>query len=110
MVMTEIDDKLLKEFFAEHKREVPDRGFSARVMRHLPGSRTHLTAVLTTCSLAVAVMLFFALDGFMAIIRFMREVFVAMVQQSAYSIDLRTMIPAAAVVIIFALHRIYTTE
>ena len=35
--MTEIDnDKLLKDFFAENKREIADNGFSRRVMHHLP--------------------------------------------------------------------------
>jgi len=35
--MTEIDDKMLKQFFNDNKNEVEDNGFSERVMSHLPG-------------------------------------------------------------------------
>ena len=35
--MTEIDnDKLLRDFFTENRQEIADRGFSRRVMHHLP--------------------------------------------------------------------------
>ena len=41
--MTEIDnDKLLKDFFAENKREIADNGFSRRVMHHLPDRSNRL--------------------------------------------------------------------
>lgn len=32
----ETNDKLLKDFFSEHKQEIADKGFSQRVMRKLP--------------------------------------------------------------------------
>ena len=38
--MTENDDKLLTAFFAGNRQEIPDNGFTRRVMRHLP-DRTH---------------------------------------------------------------------
>ena len=39
--MTEIDnDKLLRDFFTENRQEIADRGFSRRVMHHLP-DRSH---------------------------------------------------------------------
>ena len=39
--MTEIDnDKLLKDFFAENKREIADNGFSRRVMHTCPTAVT----------------------------------------------------------------------
>ena len=35
--MTEIDnDKLLRDFFTENRQEIADKGFSRRVMHHLP--------------------------------------------------------------------------
>ena len=37
--MMENDDKLLTSFFAEHRQEIADNGFSRRV----PVSYTHLT-------------------------------------------------------------------
>ena len=36
--MMENDDKLLTSFFAEHRQEIADNGFSRRVLRHLPDS------------------------------------------------------------------------
>ena len=32
--MMENDDKLLTSFFAEHRQEIADNGFSRRVLRH----------------------------------------------------------------------------
>ena len=34
--MMENNDKLLIDFFAENRQEIPDNGFTRRVMRHLP--------------------------------------------------------------------------
>ncbi|WP_301202912.1 DUF5056 domain-containing protein, partial [uncultured Parabacteroides sp.] len=39
--MMENDDKLLTSFFAEHRQEIADNGFSRRVLRHLPGRSRH---------------------------------------------------------------------
>ena len=36
--MMENDDKLLTSFFAEHRQEIADNGFSRRVLRHLPAA------------------------------------------------------------------------
>ena len=108
--MTEIDDKILKQFFDEYKQEIPDRGFSVRVMHHLPSRARKLSSILVTCCTILSVILFLALDGFQAIIRMFREVFVSMVQQSALSLDLRTLLFAGAVLLIFGLRKIYTME
>ena len=40
--MMENDDKLLTSFFAEHRQEIADNGFSRRVLRHLPDRSRHL--------------------------------------------------------------------
>ena len=41
--MTEIDnDKLLRDFFTENRQEIADRGFSRRVMHHLPDRSNRL--------------------------------------------------------------------
>ena len=46
--MTEIDnDKLLKDFFAENKREIADNGFSRRVMHQLPDRSNRLARLWT---------------------------------------------------------------
>ena len=54
--MTEIDnDKLLKDFFAENKREIADNGFSRRVMHHLPdrSNRLNCFPICARCSFFV---------------------------------------------------------
>ena len=45
--MTEIDDKMLKQFFNDNKNEVEDNGFSERVMSHLPGKAQRLAKLWT---------------------------------------------------------------
>ena len=44
--MTEIDnDKLLRDFFTENRQEIADRGFSRRVMHHLPDRSNRLARI-----------------------------------------------------------------
>ena len=45
--MMENDDKLLTSFFAEHRQEIADNGFSRRVLRHLPDRSRHLAQIWT---------------------------------------------------------------
>ena len=40
--MTENNDKLLENFFAENRQEVADNGFSRRVMHRLPNRNSRL--------------------------------------------------------------------
>lgn len=43
--MMENNDKLLTSFFAEHRQEIADNGFSRRVLRHLPDRSHHLAQI-----------------------------------------------------------------
>jgi len=62
--MTEIDnDKLLKDFFAENKREIADNGFSRRVMHHLPDRSNRLARLWTVFVMTVGATLFVTLGG-----------------------------------------------
>ena len=36
MALNDADEQLLQAFFADHQEEIPDDGFSQRVMQHLP--------------------------------------------------------------------------
>ena len=48
--MTEIDnDKLLRDFFTENRQEIADRGFSRRVMHHLPDRSNRLERLRYGC-------------------------------------------------------------
>ena len=61
--MTENNDKLLIDFFAENRLEIPDNGFTRRVMRHLPDRTRRISQVWVTFCFTLALVLFFVFDG-----------------------------------------------
>ena len=52
--MTENNDKLLIDFFAENRQEIPDNGFTRRVMRHLPDRTRRISQVWVTFCFTLA--------------------------------------------------------
>ena len=46
--MMENDDKLLVAFFDENRQEIPDNGFTRRVMRHLPDRTRRISQLWVT--------------------------------------------------------------
>ena len=83
--MTEIDnDKLLRDFFAENKQEIADNGFSRRVMHHLPGRSNHLVRIWGT----------------------IREVFIGMINHGTTSLDPKSIIIAAVVLLFMATRKV----
>ena len=83
--MMETDDKLIREFFAKQKQEIPDNGFSRRVMHHLPYRTGLLVKIWSVFITLVAVVLFFAYDGLQAVAGTARDIFVSMVQSAHIS-------------------------
>ena len=55
--MMENDDKLLTSFFADHRQEIADNGFSRRVLRHLPDRSRHLAQIWTVFCFTLTVRL-----------------------------------------------------
>ncbi len=105
--MTEVDnDKLLRDFFAENKQEIADNGFSRRVMRHLPDRSHRLARIWSAFVMAVAVVLFFWLDGFEAAWRTIREVFIDMVNHGVTSLDPKSIIIATVVLLFMATRKV----
>ena len=83
--MTEIDnDKLLRDFFAENKQEIADNGFSRRVMHHLPVWLGGLEATWGT----------------------IREVFIGMINHGTSSLDPKSIIIAAVVLLFMATRKV----
>ena len=75
--MTEIDnDKLLKDFFAENKREIADNGFSRRVMHHLPDRSNRLARLWTVFVMTVGATLFVTLGGLEAVWETLKDVLI----------------------------------
>ena len=65
MMGNNIDDELLKKFFEDNKiDDIPDNGFSDRVMRHLPRHNEWMNT-LWTAVCAIAIVLYFIIcNGF----------------------------------------------
>ena len=57
--MTENNDKLLIDFFAENRQEIPDNGFTRRVMRHLPDRTRRISQVWVTFHAGISAVLCF---------------------------------------------------
>ena len=94
--MTEIDnDKLLKDFFAENKREIADNGFSRRVMHHLPDRSNRLARLWTVFVMAVGATLFVTLGG-------LEDVLIGMINHGATSLDPKSIIIATVVLLFMA--------
>lgn len=104
--MTEMDDKLLKDFFGEHKQEIADNGFSRRVMKNLPDRSLRISRIWTTCCGALALILFFALDGLQAIIGVLRETFVSMVEYGTANLDIKSLAFAGIVLLFFGVRKL----
>lgn len=109
--MTEMNDKLLKDFFSEHKQEeIADNGFSRRVMKNLPDRSLRISRIWTACCGAIALILFFALDGLEAICGVLRETFISMVEYGAANLDLRSLAIAGTVLLFFGVRRILAAD
>lgn len=108
--MTETDDKLLKQFFNEQKHEIPDDGFSKRVMRNLPRDKKVSGIWISLCGIA-AVILFFAMNGLVTLGNIIREALVSFVGiASTTSIDIRMAAILALALLIVCLNRVFSAE
>ena len=100
--MTEIDnDKLLRDFFTENRQEIADRGFSRRVMHHLP-DRSNRNAFV----MAVGAVLFVSLGGPEAAWGTIREVFIGMINHGTTSLDPKSIIIASVVLLFMAARKV----
>jgi hypothetical protein len=101
--MTEIDnDKLLRDFFAENKQEIADNGFSRHVMHHLPDRSNRLARIWSAFVMTVAAALF----GLEATWGTIREVFIGMINHGTSSLDPKSIIIAAVVLLFMATRKV----
>lgn len=105
--MTETDnDKLLRDFFAENKREIEDNGFSRRVMKRLPHRSERAARLWSALVLVVSTGLFVGLGGLQAIWNTLREVFVSMVEQGTAELDPQSIIIVAIVLVVLGTQKV----
>ena len=97
--MMENDDKLLTSFFAEHRQEIADNGFSRRVLRHLPDRSHHLAQMWTACCFTLALVLFVALDGVQLVLDTLRETFDTAIRSEVSELDPKSLIIAGGVLL-----------
>lgn len=62
--MTDKNDDLIRKFMDTGKAEIPDNGFTARVMRNLPDSIVDIARLLNLVSAVLCILLFILFDGF----------------------------------------------
>lgn len=104
--MMKNNDKLLQEFFAENRHEIEDNGFSLRVMRRLPDRTQRLSQIWTAFCFALALVLFYVLDGWKLILDVLREMFTAAAQHSLTQVDTTSLLVAAGVLLFFIYRKI----
>lgn len=100
------DDKLLTSFFAEHRQEIADNGFSRRVLRHLPDRSRHLAQIWTAFCFTLALVLFVSLDGVQLILDTLRETFDTAIRSGASGLDPKSLIIAGVVLLYFGYRKI----
>ena len=62
--MTDKNDDLIRKFMDTGKADIPDNGFTARVMRNLPDSIVDIARLLNLVSAVLCILLFILFDGF----------------------------------------------
>ena len=66
-VLQTSDEELIGKFFAEQTFDVPDQGFSSRVMRRLPDSSLRLSRIWTEVCAVALVAVFILTKGWVAL-------------------------------------------
>ena len=102
--MTENNDKLLIDFFAENRQEKPDNGFTRRVMRHLPDRTRRISQLWVTFCFTLALVLFFAFDGLQLVLGTLRETFTVAAQSGVTEASPKSLL-VAGIVLLFLLYR-----
>jgi len=105
-MMENDNDKLLTSFFAEHRKEIADNGFSRRVLRHLPNRSQRLSQVWSIFCFTLAFVLLITLDGLQTILTTLRETFQTVVQCGAAEVDPKSLTIAGIVLLYWAYHKI----
>ena len=58
----------LKKIFVAHRVDIPDEGFSGRIIRQLPERRSMLPQIVMTVFIAIGLALTFAIQGVMPLV------------------------------------------
>ncbi len=98
----------MASFFAEHRQDIADNGFSRRVLRHLPDNSQRLSQIWTACCFTLALVLLVAFGGLQAILNTLCETFETSLRSGVAEIDPKSLIIAGIVLSYFAYRKIST--
>ena len=101
--MMENDDKLLVAFFDENRQEIPDNGFTRRVMRHLPDRTRRISQLWVTFCFTLALVLFRS-EGLQLVLGTLRETFTVAAQSGVTEASPKSLL-VAGIVLLFLLYR-----
>jgi len=73
-MVNDSDDKLIQQFLLQTERELPNDGFSTRVMRHLPGRADCFVQIWTAICIICGVVLFVHIDGYQLLTGLMQRI------------------------------------
>ena len=63
-----MNDKDLKKLFTTHKVDVPDEGFSERIIKQLPERKSILPQIVMITFIAIGLALVFVIQGFVPVL------------------------------------------
>jgi hypothetical protein len=105
------NDELLRHYFKEQMQEIPDKGFSRKVLRRLPDKRHSLLHFFDTILVILCVTLFIFFDGIQLCVDILRNIFVTLIQKAVLYIDWHSFILSLALMIVvllgFIIYRAY---
>ena len=108
--MTDIEDKMINQFFQAEKKEVKDNGFSRRVMRNLPDRGEKLSNIWVAFCSAIGIILFFLFDGLEALLNILHEAFNGAIQSGIAHIDIKSLLIVTIVLISIGVKKVCHIE
>ncbi len=108
--MTKIDDNTISMFMKEQKQEIPDKGFSRRVMRSLPDRSSRLSKIWSGICIIISIGLFFIFNGFEVIFNLLREIFISSMNHSLNALNLQTLLLIGGVILFLGIRKVCTLD
>lgn len=108
--MTKTEDKLLRQFFNEHKKEIQDKGFSKGVMHRLPIRNHRLMQLWSGCYAVLSIAIFIVLGGVQAVTNTLHQVGVSMMQSGVEKLDPTSLLIAVGVLMILGVRKVCAME
>ena len=100
------EDKLLQKFFAEHRKDIADEGFTRRVIQRLPAHKNRTAQIWTFCCSVLTLVAFVALDGVHLLGNALMQALRNTVNSGIMDIDPKAMLLAAVILVYLECSRI----